>query len=40
MLERIPDCRLAVLPRTTHVEVLSRTAWVLPIIEDFLAEPD
>jgi pimeloyl-ACP methyl ester carboxylesterase len=32
----IPDSRLAILPGTTHVELTSRTDWLVPMIEQFL----
>ena len=37
MRELIPDARLAVLPDTTHMDLIRRTDLVLPLVERFLA---
>jgi pimeloyl-ACP methyl ester carboxylesterase len=37
MQEAIPDAGLAVLPRTTHTQVIERVGLVAPLLEDFLA---
>ncbi|MEV7175636.1 alpha/beta hydrolase [Kitasatospora sp. NPDC093679] len=36
MYELIPDARLAVLPRTTHMDVMRRTTLLAPLLEGFL----
>ncbi|MEV6208035.1 alpha/beta fold hydrolase [Kitasatospora sp. NPDC051914] len=36
MYELIPDARLAVLPRTTHMDVMRRTRLLVPLLEGFL----
>jgi len=36
MLERFPDAQLAVLPSTTHMQVIRRTEALLALIEPFL----
>ena len=38
-LAGLPNARLAVLPGTTHIGVIERAAWLLPMIEEFLAAP-
>ena len=38
-LTGLPKARLAVLPGTTHVTVMNRGAWLLPMITEFLDEP-
>lgn len=38
-LAGLPDARLAILPGTTHIGVVGRAAWLVPMIEDFLAAP-
>ena len=35
----LPNARLAVLPGTTHVGVIERAGWLLPMIEEFLQVP-
>jgi pimeloyl-ACP methyl ester carboxylesterase len=35
----LPKARLAILPSTTHVGVMNRADWVLPMITEFLDEP-
>lgn len=35
-LTGLPKARLAVLPGTTHITVMNRTAWLLPMINEFL----
>lgn len=35
----LPNARLAILPGTTHVTVMHRAAWLVPMIEEFLAAP-
>jgi pimeloyl-ACP methyl ester carboxylesterase len=35
----LPPAQLAILPATTHVGVLERADWILPMIESFLAAP-
>lgn len=35
----LPPAQLAILPATTHVGVLERADWILPMIEAFLAAP-
>ncbi|MER7776817.1 alpha/beta hydrolase [Streptomyces sp. NPDC096191] len=36
MRELIPDARLAVLPDTTHMTLMRRTALLVPLLEEFL----
>jgi pimeloyl-ACP methyl ester carboxylesterase len=38
-LTGLPTARLAILPSTTHVGVMNRAAWLLPMITEFLDEP-
>jgi pimeloyl-ACP methyl ester carboxylesterase len=38
-LTGLPTTRLAILPSTTHVGVMNRADWLLPMITEFLAEP-
>jgi len=38
-LTRLPDARLAILPGTSHIGVAQRAAWLVPMIEEFLAAP-
>jgi pimeloyl-ACP methyl ester carboxylesterase len=38
-LTGLPKARLAVLPGTTHVTVMNRIDWLLPMITEFLDEP-
>lgn len=38
-LAGLPDARLAILPGTTHIGVVQRAAWLVPMIEEFLAAP-
>jgi pimeloyl-ACP methyl ester carboxylesterase len=35
----IPNSRLAVLPGTAHMAVTSRSAWLVPMINEFLDAP-
>ncbi len=35
----MPNARLAILPGTSHLGLLSRASWLVPMIEDFLAAP-
>lgn len=35
-LHGLPASRLAILPSTTHIGMIQRTDWLLPMIEDFL----
>ncbi len=35
----LPRARLAVLPGTTHVTLLNRAGWILPMVEEFLNAP-
>jgi pimeloyl-ACP methyl ester carboxylesterase len=35
----IPHSRLAVLPGTQHMQVTSRSAWLAPMIHEFLDAP-
>jgi pimeloyl-ACP methyl ester carboxylesterase len=35
----LPNVRLAILPSTTHVGVMNRADWLLPMITEFLDEP-
>jgi pimeloyl-ACP methyl ester carboxylesterase len=35
----IPHSRLAVLPGTDHMSLTSRTAWLTPMINEFLYAP-
>jgi pimeloyl-ACP methyl ester carboxylesterase len=32
----LPDSRLAVLPATTHVSIVQRVDWLVPMVEEFL----
>jgi hypothetical protein len=36
MLELVPDAELAVLPGTTHMQVIRRTDVLLALVEPFL----
>ena len=38
-LTGLPNARLVVLPGTTHIGVIQRAAWLLPMVEEFLAAP-
>jgi hypothetical protein len=38
-LAGLPDARLAILPGTSHIGVALRAAWLVPMIEEFLAAP-
>jgi pimeloyl-ACP methyl ester carboxylesterase len=38
-LTGLPKARLAILPSTTHVGVMNRAGWLLPMITEFLDEP-
>ncbi|GJF33508.1 alpha/beta hydrolase [Kitasatospora sp. NE20-6] len=40
MYELVPDARLAVLPRTSHLGVAQRTDLLLPLLNGFLPGPD
>lgn len=35
----LPNARLAILPGTTHVTVVQRSAWLVPMIDEFLDAP-
>jgi len=35
----LPHAQLAVLPNTDHMRVMKRTAWVVPMVEEFLNAP-
>ncbi len=35
-LSGIPDSRLAILPATTHVGIMERTDWLIPMVNEFL----
>jgi hypothetical protein len=35
----LPRARLAILPGTSHSDMVNRAAWILPMIEEFLAAP-
>ncbi len=35
----LPRCRLAVLPGTTHITLVNRTDWLVPMINEFLETP-
>lgn len=38
-LAGLPNSRLAILPGTTHVTVMERAAWIVPMVEEFLNLP-
>jgi pimeloyl-ACP methyl ester carboxylesterase len=38
-LTGLPKARLAILPGTTHVGIMNRADWLLPMIAEFLDEP-
>jgi pimeloyl-ACP methyl ester carboxylesterase len=38
-LAGLPQCRLAVLPGTTHTSIPQRAEWLAPMVEEFLDEP-
>jgi pimeloyl-ACP methyl ester carboxylesterase len=38
-LAGLPNARLAILPATSHIGVALRAAWLVPMIEEFLAAP-
>lgn len=38
-LQALPRARLAVIPGATHVTVLDRTAWIVPMLTEFLDAP-
>jgi pimeloyl-ACP methyl ester carboxylesterase len=35
----LPNARLAILPGTTHVTVMNRSEWIVPMVEEFLNLP-
>jgi hypothetical protein len=35
----LPPARLAVLPGTDHMAMMTRTAWLVPMIGEFLEAP-
>jgi pimeloyl-ACP methyl ester carboxylesterase len=35
----LPDARLAILPGTDHMTIVKRSAWLLPMIDEFLDAP-
>jgi pimeloyl-ACP methyl ester carboxylesterase len=35
----LPNSQLAILPGTTHVTVLNRAAWLVPMVDEFLNKP-
>lgn len=35
----LPDSQLAILPGTSHVSVLNRTSWIVPMVTEFLDKP-
>ncbi|HSD56903.1 MAG TPA: hypothetical protein VLB04_01880 [Methanotrichaceae archaeon] len=35
----LPRSQLAVIPGTTHVGMIERTDWMLPMIKEFLDKP-
>jgi hypothetical protein len=35
----LPKARLAILPSTTHVGVMNRADWLVPMVTEFLDEP-
>lgn len=39
MFRRLPDARLAVLPGTDHMQVMTRTTWLAPMVHGFLDAP-
>jgi pimeloyl-ACP methyl ester carboxylesterase len=39
-LAGLPDARLAVLPGTTHVGLIGRADWLVPMIDEFLDAPE
>jgi pimeloyl-ACP methyl ester carboxylesterase len=38
-LTGLPNARLAILPGTSHLGMLQRAAWLVPMIKEFLAAP-
>ena len=36
----LPSARLAILPGTTHVGLIDRAGWLVPMVDDFLDAPD
>ncbi len=38
-LTGLPNARLAVLPGTTHITVMARAAWLVPMVNEFLGAP-
>ena len=38
-LTGLPKSQLAILPGTTHITVMTRIPWLMPMIEEFLAAP-
>jgi pimeloyl-ACP methyl ester carboxylesterase len=39
MFRLLPDAKLAVLPDTNHMNIVTRTGWLVPMVEDFLDAP-
>jgi hypothetical protein len=35
----LPSARLAILPGTTHVGLIDRAGWLVPMVDDFLDTP-
>jgi hypothetical protein len=35
----LPDSQLAILSGTSHVSLLSRAAWIVPMVNEFLEKP-
>ena len=38
-LTGLPKSRLAILPGTTHITVMNRANWLVPMIDEFLSAP-
>jgi pimeloyl-ACP methyl ester carboxylesterase len=36
----LPHARLAILPNTDHMALMSRSEWLVPMVDDFLKCPD
>ncbi len=39
MFRLLPHAQLAVLPGTNHMEMMTRTAWLIPMVNEFLIAP-
>jgi pimeloyl-ACP methyl ester carboxylesterase len=40
LFRTVPHAQLAVIPGTNHMEIMTRTTWVVPMIDGFLDQPE